>query len=37
VAALWDGALMAAMERHGIAIAEESVAATLLADLDQIV
>jgi uncharacterized protein (TIGR02679 family) len=37
VAALWDGALMAAMERHGIAIAEESVAASLLADLDQIV
>jgi uncharacterized protein (TIGR02679 family) len=33
VAASWDVALMLAMQRHGIAIAEEAVAASLLADL----
>ena len=37
VAASWDAALMLAMQRHGIAIAEESVAASLLVDLHQIV
>jgi uncharacterized protein (TIGR02679 family) len=37
VAASWDVALMLAMQRHGIAIAEESVAASLLVDLHQIV
>jgi uncharacterized protein (TIGR02679 family) len=37
VAASWDAALMSAMQRHGIAIAEESVAASLLADLHRIV
>jgi uncharacterized protein (TIGR02679 family) len=33
VEALWDPALRLAMEHHGIAIAEESLAASLLADL----
>jgi len=37
VAALWDEALMLAMQSHGIAIAEEAVAASLLEDLHQIV
>ncbi len=37
VAASWDLALMPAMQRHGIAIAEEAVAASLLEDLYQIV
>lgn len=37
VAASWDPALMLTMQRHGIAIAEESVAASLLSDLHQIV
>lgn len=37
VAASWDPALMLAMQHHGIAIAEESVAANLLEDLHQIV
>jgi uncharacterized protein (TIGR02679 family) len=37
VAASWDGALMPAMERQGIAIAEESLAASLLSDLHPIV
>ena len=35
VAASWDGALAAAMQRHGLAIAEEAVAASLLEDLRQ--
>jgi uncharacterized protein (TIGR02679 family) len=35
VAASWDPALMLAMQHHGIAIAEESVAASLLVDLHQ--
>ncbi len=35
VAACWDAALAAAMVRHGHAIAEEAVAAALLADLRQ--
>jgi len=33
VAAAWDGTLADVMQRHGIAIAEEAVAATLLEDL----
>ena len=33
VAASWDGALAAAMQRHGLAIAEDAVAASLLDDL----
>jgi uncharacterized protein (TIGR02679 family) len=37
VAASWDVALMLAMQHHGIAIAEEAVAASLLEDLQQIV
>ncbi|MEA3160435.1 MAG: hypothetical protein QOD95_1983 [Gammaproteobacteria bacterium] len=36
VAASWDVALMLAMQRHGIVIAEEAVAASLLEDLHQI-
>ena len=35
VAASWDGALAPAMRRHGLAIAEEAVAASLLRDLRQ--
>ncbi len=35
VAASWDRALAAAMQRHGLAIAEEAVAASLLEDLRQ--
>jgi len=37
VATSWDAALMLAMQCHGIAIAEEAVAASLLEDLRQIV
>ena len=37
VAASWDAALMLAMQHHGVAIAEESVADSLLLDLHQIV
>lgn len=33
VAASWDAALAPAMQRHGLAIAEEALAASLLADL----
>jgi hypothetical protein len=34
VAAAWDAALAPAMQRHGLAIAEEAVAAALLPDLE---
>ncbi len=34
VAAAWDAALAPAMQRHGLAIAEEAVAAVLLPDLE---
>ena len=37
VTASWDVGLMLAMQRYGIAIAEEAVVASLLDDLDQIV
>jgi uncharacterized protein (TIGR02679 family) len=33
-AAAWDAALTPAMQRHGLAIAEEAVAAALLPDLE---
>ncbi|MEJ8823265.1 TIGR02679 family protein [Variovorax humicola] len=35
IAASWDAALAPAMQRHGLAIAEEAVAASLLGDLRQ--
>ncbi len=35
IVASWDGALAPAMQRHGLAIAEEAVAASLLGDLRQ--
>jgi uncharacterized protein (TIGR02679 family) len=35
IAASWDGALAPAMQRHGLAIAEEAVAESLLKDLQQ--
>ena len=35
IVASWDAALAPAMQRHGLAIAEEAVAASLLADLRQ--
>jgi uncharacterized protein (TIGR02679 family) len=35
IAASWDGALAPAMQRHGLAIAEEAMAASLLGDLQQ--
>jgi hypothetical protein len=33
VAAVWDAALAASMQAHGLALAEEALAATLLPDL----